>query len=74
MEKLENLKLIRKKRKLTRKELAELSGVNENTIQALETGITNVNNVKLSTLIALAQSLKVKVINLLPNELHKIIK
>jgi len=71
--KLENLKLIRTKKHLSRRALGEMSGVNMNTIQALEEGITNVDNVKLSTLIALSKALKTKVIKLVDDETKKLI-
>lgn len=65
--KLENLKAIRKQKKLTRKELGELSGLNPSVINALENGY--VDDIKLSTLIKLAVALKTKVRYLLPNDL-----
>lgn len=65
--KLENLKTIRKQKKLTRKELGELSGLNPSVINALENGY--VDDIKLSTLIKLAMALKTKVRYLLPNDL-----
>ena len=71
--KLENLEKIRTSLGLSRKELEDISGVNQFTIQALETGINDAFNVKLSTLVALAKALEVKVIDLLPKELQKII-
>lgn len=71
--KLENLEKIRTSLGLSRKELEDISGVNQFTIQALETGINDAFNVKLSTLVALAKALEVKVIELLPKELQKII-
>lgn len=73
MEKLGRLEHIRKCKGLSRKDLAKLSGVGEQTIVALETGINNVNNAKLSTLVNLAKALKVKVIDLLDKELHRYI-
>lgn len=73
MEKLHNLERIRKEQGLSRRELALLSGVKQLTIHHLETGTTNVNNVKLSTLIALAKALKVKVVDLLSADLKRII-
>ena len=74
MEKLENLKTIRINKDLSRLELSKLSGVSVQNIQALEEGITQVDNVKLSTLVALAKALKVKVIDLLPKDLHRYIR
>lgn len=73
MEKLHNLERIRKERGLSRRELALLSGVKQLTIHHLETGTTNVNNVKLSTLIALAKALHCKVVDLLDKDLQKVI-
>ena len=73
MEKLYNLERIRKEQGLSRRELALLSGIKEITIHHLENGTTNVNNVKLSTLIALAKALKVKVVDLLSADLKRII-
>ena len=60
---METFKLeeIRKQRGMTRKELAEKSGVNECTIKFLEKGINNPNEAKLLTLVLLAKALKCKV-------------
>ena len=71
--KLTNLELIRKQRGLSRRELADLSCVSQATITALEYGTNDAFNVKLSTLIALAKALEVKVIDLIPNELQYLI-
>ena len=71
--KLNNLKVIRKQNKLSRKDLAKLSGININTIQALEMGINDAYNVKLSTLVALATALKVKIVDLLPTDIRNIV-
>lgn len=73
MEKLYELERIRKEKGLTMADLSKLSGVQAITIHSLEQGKTNVNNVKLSTLIALAKALHVKVVDLLGNDLKKII-
>lgn len=73
MERLHNLERIRKEKGLTRRELELLSGVKQITIHHLENGTTNVNNVKLSTLIALAKALHCKVVDLLDGELKRII-
>ena len=67
--KLENLYKIRTKLGISRKQLEDISGVNQFTIQALEIGKNDAYNVKLSTLIALSQALGVKVIDLLPKDL-----
>lgn len=73
MEKLSKLKEIRTSKKLSRRELALLSGIPEITIQSLETGITNPDNVKLSTLIALAKALKCKIADLVDDDLKRYI-
>ena len=65
------LKMIRLEKGLTRQELARQSGVNEQTIKTLEEGINNADNVKLSTLVALAKALKVKARKLVDNETAK---
>ena len=71
---LSNLERIRKEKQLSRRELELLSGVKQLTIHHLETGTTNVNDVKLSTLIKLAKALKVKVIDLLDKDLQRFIR
>ena len=73
MERLSNLKKIRESKGFARRELELLSGVKELTIHNLEVGATNVDNVKLSTLIRLAKALKCKVIDLLDNDLKRYI-
>ncbi len=62
------LKEIRTAKGLSRRELAELSGINENTIVALEIGKNDPSEAKLSTLIKLARALHCKVRHLYPNE------
>ena len=74
MEKLNNLKTIRNECKYTRQDLERLSGVSCVAIQRLEEGMTNVNNVKLSTLIKLAKALRVKVVDLVDKDLQRYIK
>lgn len=74
MERLFKLEKIRKEKNLTREELADLSGLSKATIEALERGRTNVDNIKLSTLVALATVLNVKVIDLLPKKLQNKIR
>ena len=69
--KLVNLELIRKERNLTRKDLEKLSGVSQFTIQALEEGRYDIDNIKLSTLLALASALHIKAKKLLPFDLAK---
>lgn len=63
-----NLKEIRKNKGLSRRELAEESGVHEETIRALETGKNDPQDAKLSTLIKLARALKCRVRDLYPQE------
>ena len=69
--KLDQLKNIRTERHLTRKDLGKLSGVAWQTIQALEDGLNNVEQVKLATLIKLAKALRVKVRDFLPKDSAK---
>ena len=71
MNKLERLTKIRTKLGLSRRELAVISGVSQATITALEYGKTNIYNVKLLTLVELAKALKVKVIDLVPQDIKK---
>lgn len=52
---------IRKKKKLSQRALAELSGINHITIARIETGVFDP---RLSTLRALAKALKVKIADL----------
>ena len=63
--------MIRLEKGLTREELAQQSGLTTQTIKTLEEGINNVNNVKLSTLVAIAKVLKVKARKLVDNETAK---
>jgi len=63
-----NLKEIRTNKSLSRRELAELSGVNEQTIVSLESGKNDPSEAKLSTLIKLAKALHCKVRHLYPQE------
>lgn len=62
------LKEIRESKGMTRKELADKSGVHEKTIVALESGLNNPLNAKLSTLLALCKALNTKVKYLYPKE------
>ena len=73
MDRLYKLERIRRERKLSRRELSLLSSVGEQTIVALERGITSVDNVKLSTLISLAKALHCQVVDLLDNDLKRIV-
>ncbi len=62
------LKDIRKQKHLSRRELAEKSGVNEQTIRFLEEEINDPTNAKLSTLVKIASALHCKVRDLYPCE------
>lgn len=62
------LKDIRKDKHLSRRELAEQSGVNEQTIRFLEEEINDPTNAKLSTLVKLARALKCRVKDFYPCE------
>ena len=61
------LEEIRKQKGLSRRELAEKSGVNEQTIAFLESEINNPNFAKIDTLIKLAKALKCKVRDFYPD-------
>lgn len=63
-----NLAEIRKSKGLSRRELAEKSGVGELTIVCLENGTNDPGNAKLSTLVKLAKALKCKVRDFYPQE------
>ncbi|MCF7874217.1 MAG: helix-turn-helix domain-containing protein [Candidatus Omnitrophica bacterium] len=56
---LKNLVKIRKKKKLTQRQLAKKSGVSYNTIIKMERG--GIKNPKIETAIKLAKALKVKI-------------
>lgn len=71
---MSNLETIRKERKLTRRELALLSGVKEITIRYYESGILDLSKAKLCVLINLAKALKVKVIDIVSKDLIKYIR
>ena len=62
------LEEIRKSKNLSRRELAEKSGVSEPTIVSLEDGRNDPGAAKLSTLVALARALKCKVKDFYPEE------
>lgn len=63
-----DLQIIRKRKGFTRKELAAKSGVHEMTIRALETGINNPYDAKVSTLLKLATALGCRVRDFYPSE------
>lgn len=60
------LKELRIKNGYSRRELAEVSKISEDTINALEMGYNEPLNAKLSTLVALAKVLKCKVRDFYP--------
>lgn len=62
------LKDIRKQKHLSRRELAEQSGVHVQTIEFLENKINDPFNAKISTLIKLAKALGCKVRDFYPSE------
>ena len=71
---MSNLERIRKEKKLTRRELALLSGVKEITIRYYESGILDLSKAKLCVLISLAKALKVKVIDIVDKDLIRYIR
>ena len=71
---MSNLETIRKSKKLTRRELALLSGVKEITIRYYESGILDLSKAKLCVLIGLAKALKVKVIDIVDKDLIRYIR
>lgn len=58
----------RKKKGLSRHDLAVLSKITEETIKSLEYGINNPRQAKLSTLLALCEALKINLSVLFPDE------
>lgn len=71
---MSRLETIRKSKKLTRRELALLSGVKEITIRYYESGILDLSKAKLCVLISLAKALKVKVIDIVNKDLIRYIR
>lgn len=69
MMKLDNLQTLRKDKKLSRRELSVLSGIDATTIQRLEMGMFS--DVKLTTLTTLSKTLKVKVKDLFTESVAK---
>lgn len=62
---MSRLKTLREKNNLSRKELAELSGVKKATIVNYELGYHNINNARCDILHPLARVLKCKIVDLL---------
>jgi len=71
MKMMTELREYRKSKGLTREDLALKSGVAKVTIQKLEDGDVNVNDIKLSTLIKLATALRTKARNIVDKETAK---
>ena len=69
MTKLETLRVYRTNKGLSRRELALKSGVKEETIKALELGINNPMEAKLSTILKLSKALGIKPHKLYPDYL-----
>ena len=67
--KLDNLQSLRKEKKLSRRELSVLSGIDATTIQRLEQGFYK--DIKLTTLTTLSKTLKVKVKDLFTESVAK---
>lgn len=67
-EPLTTLVELRTKKGYTREKLSELSGISLATIKALELGINNPKEAKLSTLLAICKALKIKLKKLFPEE------
>ena len=67
--KLDNLQTLRKEKKLSRRELSVLSGINQTTIQKLEQGFYK--DIKHTTLTTLSKTLKVKVKDLFTESVAK---
>lgn len=63
-----NIRYIREAKDISRVELAKLSGVSEPMLKILESDKFDITNSKLDTLVKIARSLRVKVIDLLPVE------
>ena len=59
MNELNKLQQFRKEKGLTQQELSTLSGIQLNTIKALEQGISSLSNAKASTVRALAKVLDI---------------
>ena len=69
-----NIRYIREAKDISRVELSKLSGVSEPMLKILESDKFDILNSKLDTLVKIARSLRVKVIDLLPIEKRTWIK
>lgn len=65
---MSNLKKLRLKNNMSRKELSELSGVLPVTIGNYETGAHNINNARVDILHNIAKALNCKIVDLLELE------
>lgn len=65
---MNNLKYIRNKKGMTRKELSEKSGINIRTIEGYELGYRDVEMAYIDTLLSLSIALDCKISDLLENE------
>lgn len=65
---MSNLKFIRNKKGMTRKELSEKSGINIRTIEGYELGYRDVEMAYIDTLLSLSIALDCKISDLLENE------
>lgn len=59
---------IRTKKGISREKLSEISKISTPTIKAIELGINNPKEAKLSTLLAICKALKIKLKKLFPEE------
>ena len=63
-----SLKGFRKKEKLTKKQLSDLTGISMRTIDDYETGKRDINGAKLSTLLKLCKALSCRLEDILTDE------
>ena len=68
IQKLNKLQQFRKRKNLTQQELSTLSGIQLNTIKALEQGISSLLNAKALTIMALARALDIGMEELLKDD------
>lgn len=68
IQKLNKLQQFRKRKNLTQQELSTLSGIQLNTIKALEQGISSLLNAKALTIRALAKALGVTMEELITDD------
>ena len=68
IQKLNKLQQFRKEKGLTQQELSTLSGIQLNTIKALEQGISSLLNAKALTIMALAKALEITMEELITDD------